>query len=256
MDEAMTDLTLQIAGKIFFDADVSGKTAALGKAAAIASEFMIDEMSSLFSLPDWVPSPSKRRKRWALRYLDETVRGFIHAWRHVGRDKGDLLSTLLLTVDEEGKGGMTDEQVRDEAMTLFMAGHDTTASGLTWIWHALAGHPQIAEEVSAELQRVVGNRQPTFTDVAQLSLLERVIKEPLRMYSPVIGVLTRCAVSPVEIGRYQIAKGSLVQMMSFVPHYDPRWFPEPEQFDPGRFAPGRVEAIPQFAYFGGADEWR
>ncbi len=249
MDGAMTDLTLRIAAKTLFDADVSGKTADLGMAAAIASEFMMDEMSSLFSLPDWLPLPSKRRKQWALRYLDETVRSFIHARRQFPQDKGDLLSMLLLAVDEQGKGGMTDEQVRDEVMTLFMAGHDTTASGLTWIWHALAGHPQIADEVSAELKRIVGNRRPAFTDVAQLPLLERVIKETLRMHSPAIGVLTRCAVSPVEIGGFHLAKGSLVQMMSFVPHYDPRWFTEPQTFDPERFSPGRIEAIPQFAYF-------
>jgi cytochrome P450 len=249
MDGAMTDLTLKIAAKTFFDADVSGKTADLGKAAAIASEFMMDEMSSLFSLPDWLPLPSKRRKHWALRYLDETVRGFIHARRQNPQDKGDLLSMLLLAVDEQDNGGLTDEQARDEVMTLFMAGHDTTASGLTWIWHALAGHPQIADEVSGELKRIIGDRRPTFTDVAQLQLLERVIKETLRMHSPAIGVLTRRAVSPVEIGGYHLAKGSLVQMMSFVPHYDPRWFTEPQTFDPERFAPGRIEAIPQFAYF-------
>lgn len=249
IEEAMTELTLKIAARTFFGADVSGKTAELGKAVAIASEFMIGEMSSLFTLPDWLPLPSKRRKKWALRYLDETVRGFIRAWRQAGRDNGDLLSMLLLAVDEEDKGGMTDEQVRDEAMTLFMAGHDTTASGLTWIWHALAGHPRIADEVSAELERVVGNRRPAFTDVAQLTFLERVIKETLRVHSPAIGVLTRSAISPVEIGGYHLAKGSLVQLMSFVPHHDPRWFPEPEKFDPGRFAPGRVEALPQFAYF-------
>ena len=199
MDEAMTDLTLKIAAKTFFDADVSGNTAELGKAAAIVSEFMIDEMSSLFSLPDWLPLPSKRRKKWAIRYLDETVRGFIHAWPRAGQDKGDLLSMLLLAVDEEGKEGMTDEQARDEVMTLFMAGHDTTASGLTWIWHALAGHPQIAEDVSAELN--AGRRQPpaNLRRRGSITFLERVIKETLRMHSPAIRVLTRIAVDPVEM---------------------------------------------------------
>ena len=144
---------------------------------------------------------------------------------------------------------MTDERACDEAMTLFMAGHDTTASGLTWIWHALASHPEIAAEVSADLELVIGGGRPAFADVARLTFLERVIKETLRMHSPAIGGLTRSAVGPVEIGGFRLAKGSLAHLMSFAPHDDSRGFPEPKRFDLGRFEPGRVEANPQFAYF-------
>ncbi len=123
----MTGLTLEIIGKTMFGAEISAETSEIGRAVAILSEVAIHEMQSPWTSPDWLPFPAKRRKRWAMRVLDETVRGFIRERRASGRDEGDLLSMLLLAVDSEGDGGrFTDEQVRDQCMTLLIAGHDTT----------------------------------------------------------------------------------------------------------------------------------
>jgi cytochrome P450 len=201
-------------------------------------------------LPDWLPLPEKRRKRWAMEKLDQTVRRFIRERRQSGLDRGDLLSMLLLAADEEGDGGrFTDEQARDQAMTLLIAGHDTTAAGLTWLFYCLARQPQAAALVHQELDAVLGGREPTASDLPQLSYTERAVKETLRLYPPAIAVFMRQALEDVEIAGYTVARNSLVQLFSYICQHDPRWFPEPERFDPDRFLPERQQAVPPFAYF-------
>jgi cytochrome P450 len=201
-------------------------------------------------LPDWLPLPEKRRKRWAMQRLNETVRRFIRERRESGQDKGDLLSMLLLAVDVEGDGGrFTDEQVRDQSMTLLIAGHDTTAAGLTWLFYCLARQPRAAALVHQELDAVLGGREPTASDLPQLSYTERVVKETLRLYPPAIAVFMRQALTDVEIAGYSLPRNSLVQMFSYICQHDPRWFPDPETFDPDRFLPERQRNLPPFAYF-------
>ena len=174
IDRAMTDLTLDIICKTMFDAQIDAETSDVGRAVAILSEVSVKEMKSLCSFPDWLPLPGKRRKRWAMQRLDETVRRFIRERRASGEDRGDLLSMLLLAVDEEGNGGqLTDEQVRDQSMTLLIAGHDTTAAGLTWTLYCLARYPRIAAHVQQELDAVLAGRTPVAGDLPQLSLTER-----------------------------------------------------------------------------------
>jgi len=246
----MTDLTLEIIAKTMFDAEIHAEASDLGHAVAILSEIAVKEMQSPWTLPDWLPLPEKRRKRWAMQRLDETVRRFIRERRASAVDKGDLLSMLLLAVDEEGDGGrFTDEQVRDQSMTLLIAGHDTTAAGLTWLFYCLARQPQIAGLVQQELDAVLGGREPTANDLPRLNYTERVVKETLRLYPPAIGVFMRQALADVEIGGYTVPQGSLVQLFSYVCQRDPRWFPEPETFDPDRFVPERQQTLPPFAYF-------
>jgi cytochrome P450 len=233
-----------------FDAEISADASDLGRAVAILSEIATKEMSSPWILPDWLPLAGKRRKRWAMKRLDETVRRFIRERRASGADQGDLLSMLLLAVDEEGDGGrFTDEQVRDQCMTLLIAGHDTTAAGLTWLFYCLARHPQAAALVYQELDIVLGGRQPTLSDLPWLKYTERVIKETLRLYPPAYAVFMRQALADVEIAGYTLPRGSLVQMFSYICQRDPRWFPEPDHFDPDRFLPERQQALPPFAYF-------
>jgi len=159
-----------------------------------------------------------------------------------------------LAVDEDGDGGgMSDLQVRDEAMTLFNAGHDTSAAALAWIWYAVASHPEIQDKLAEEAAAVLGDRPAQYADVAQLSYTERVVKESLRLYPPTWAMVPREAVEPVELGGYQLPRGSWVYIFPYVTHHDPRFFENPQVFDPDRFAAGRVEAIPQYAYipFGG-----
>jgi cytochrome P450 len=246
----MTDLTLEIIARTMFDAEISAEASDLGRAVAILSEIAVKEMESPWTLPDWLPLPEKRRKRWAMRRLDETVRRFIRERRESGADRGDLLSMLLLAADDEGDGGrFTDEQARDQSMTLLIAGHDTTAAGLTWLFYCLARNPQAAAMVHRELDEVLTGREPSAGDLARLSCTERAVKETLRLYPPAIGAFMRQALADVEIGGYTLPRGSLVQVFSYICQRDPRWFANPETFDPDRFLPERQQALPQFAHF-------
>jgi cytochrome P450 len=156
---------------------------------------------------------------------------------------------LLLAVDEEGdRRGMTDEQARDEAMTLFNAGHDSTAAGLAWIWYLVAKHPAVQDRTVKEVDEAVGGRAVTFADLPRLGYAERVVRESLRLYPPTWSLFPREALAEVELGGYVVPKEAWVSIFPWVLHRDARWVPEPERFDPDRFAPGRAEQIPQYAY--------
>lgn len=250
LSSAMTDLTLQVIGKTLFGADLRDEAADIGLAVAYLSEIGVQEFTSPFVLPDWLPLEVKRRKRWAIAHLDGVVRGFIRQWRANNQDRGDLLSMLLLAVDDEGdKARMTDEQVRDEAMTLLLAGHDTTAAGLVWCLYHLAKFPEVCERVRAEGSKLCGARLPTQADVAHMSYTERVVKESLRLFPPAIGVFGRRPIHPVTIGGYEIPTNGICRAFTYSTQRDPRWFPEPERFDPDRFLPEHEKERPQFAYF-------
>jgi cytochrome P450 len=248
--QAMTQLTLSIIARTLFDVEVSGQAAELGAAVRVLAEELLKDLSSFVLLPDWLPLPGKLRKRRALRTLDNLIWGIIRQRRASGVDKGDLLSMLLLAVDEESDGtGMTDRQVRDEALTLFNAGHDSTAAGLAWVWYLIARHPEVEARLLAEVRDVLGERPATYEDVARLRYLEMVLKESLRLYPPTVALFIREALEPVELGGYPVAKGDWVYLFAWVTQRDPRFFEEPEKFDPERFAPGRAEKIPPYAYF-------
>lgn len=254
LNVAMTDLTLQIIGRTLFGADLQEEAASIGKAVAILSEVGVQEFTSPVVLPDWLPLAAKRQKKWAMRHLDGVVRGFIRQWREKHEDRGDLLSMLLLAVDEEGdKSKLDDEQVRDEAMTLLLAGHDTTAAGLVWCLYHLAKFPDVLARVRSEADRVYGARPPAFADIAQLEYTQRVVKESLRLFPPAIGAFGRRAIEPVTIGGYQLPKNAICRPFFYSTHHDARWFPDPERFDPDRFLPEQEAGRPQFAYspFGG-----
>jgi cytochrome P450 len=249
-EEAMTGLTLEIIAKTFFDADLTAETRNLGKAVAVLSETAVREMGAVIHLPDWTPLPRIRAKKWAMIYLDSTIRRFIAERRKTGEDRGDLLSMLLHAVDsEDSKTRMTDEQARDEAMVLFLAGHDTTAAGLTWFWYIMGKYPEIQQRAHEEIESVLQKKSPGFADVVKLPYLSSVIKETLRLYPPAIGVFAREAKENIELGGYQIPKGSIVYAFSYVTHRDERWFPEPERFDPERFLGEKERKFSPFAYF-------
>ena len=232
-----------------FDAEMTGRAAQLGDAVADLSDIFVREISAVVSLPDWLPLPSKRRKRRALRLLDTMIRDIIRERRASGEDRGDLLSLLLLATDDEGDGlGMSDEQARDEAITAFNAGHDTTATALAWVWSLLATHADVQDRVSGEVREVLGGRPATFEDVARLEYTQRVIKESMRLYPPTWTLFAREACEDLTIGDWSIPKGSWVMMFPYVTHRDPRFFENPERFDPERFSDERAEQIPQYAY--------
>ena len=250
MADEMTHLTLAIIAHILFGVDLSADAPRFAEAVQVLSTELEREFVAPVVWPDWMALPSKRRKRAALNVVDELIRGLIRQRVDAGHDASDVLSMLLAAVDAEGDGSeMTEKQVRDEAMTLFNAGHDTTASALMWTWSLLATYPQVEARTRDEVRTVLGDRVATSADVNKLPYLTMVIKEALRLYPPTVALLGRQATWAVELGRHHLAKGSWVYLMPYVTQRDPRFFPDPELFDPERFSPGRIEQIPSHAFF-------
>ena len=249
MSEEMMQLTLGIVGKTLFAADVVSEAQQVGEAMTVVMDLFNTITIPFFELLQRLPLPQLRRFDNARVRLDAIIYRLIEERRRSGEDRGDLLSMLLLAQDTEGDGGaMTDEQLRDELMTIFLAGHETTANALTWTWYLLSQNPAAETKLHDEIDRVLERRLPTFEDVAQLKYTEMVLAESMRLYPPAWAI-GRLAMNESEIGGYVVPKKSLVLMSQFVMHRDPRYFPEPLRFDPDRWTAGSREARPQFSYF-------
>jgi cytochrome P450 len=193
-----------------------------------------------------LPVPSVRRFEKARKTLDEIIYRIIDERRSSGEDRGDLLSMLLLAEDEQGSGRMSNEQVRDEALTLFLAGHETTANALTWTWYLLSQNPQSEARFHAELDTVLQGRTPVPEDFSRLRYTEAVLAESMRLYPPAWGI-GRMALKHYEAFGYPVEPGEI--MSPYVVHRDPRWYPDPERFDPDRWSPELRGSRPKFAYF-------
>ncbi|HYO89035.1 MAG TPA: cytochrome P450 [Candidatus Limnocylindrales bacterium] len=246
MDQAMSALTMRIIAKTLFDANVED-TAAIGEAVTAALREADDRLNRLILLPDWAPTKSNRIMREAMVALNGIIERFINDRRASGEDTGDLLSMLLMARDEDTDGQMTDKQVRDEAMTLFGAGHETTSHALSWTWYMLSQHPEVEARLHDELAAVLGGRAPTLEDLPQVPYTEQVIKEAMRLYPPA-WITTREAVDDIEIAGYIVKKGEVVVIPIYSLHHDAHYFPEPERYDPDRFSPEREKDIPKYAY--------
>lgn len=244
----MMRLALSISTKTLFGAEVGDECDRVGAALGDLMK-LTDELarSGLMGLPAWLPIPTNRRIKAAVQCLDEIVLKIIDAWRASGEDRGDLLSMLLLSEDENGQR-MTDAQVRDEAVTLFLAGYETTANALTWTWILLAQHPDVEAKLHDELARVLGGRLPVMSDMRYLTYTQQIIKESMRLYPPV-PTLARQALEDVTVGGYHIPKGATVLICPHNIHRDPRWYDDPDAFKPERFAPENEAALPKYAYF-------
>ncbi len=251
MAQEMMRLTLAIVGQTLFSANVEEDAKEIG----IALEAILD-LFNLVMLPfseilEKLPLPFVKRFQRARETLDRIIYRMIDERRASGEDKGDLLSMLLMARDQEdlASGGMSDEQVRDEAMTLFLAGHETTANALTWTWYLLSQNPQIAARMHAEIDDVLQDgRVPGFDDLPQLKYVEMVLAEGMRLYPPPWGV-GRKAIGPHRIGEYTAEPGSIMLMSPYVMHRDPRYYVDPERFDPDRWLPEIAAQRPKFAYF-------
>ncbi len=243
----MMRLTLGIVVETLFDAEVEGETDAVGRAIDVGTREAAREVLDFFTLPEWVPTPGRARARRAVKELDRVVLGMISERRAEGHDHGDLLSMLLAAQDDEGVG-MSDRQLHDEAMTLFLAGHETTASTLTWAWVLLAENPKVEKALHNELDEVLGGRRPTVADVPALRYADAVIKEAMRLYPPVPMVACRAA-REVELKGYRVPTGTQLLMSPWVVQRDPRFFDGPEEFRPTRWLGDAVKGLPDYAYF-------
>lgn len=249
ISEEMMRLTLGIVGKTLFDADVVSDAKQVGEAMTVVMDLFNTLTIPFFELLQKLPLPQLRRFDSAKARLDAIIYRLIEERRRSGVDRGDLLSMLLLAQDTEGDGGtMTNEQLRDEVMTIFLAGHETTANALTWTWYLLSQNSAVEVKLHEEIDRVLAGRLPTFEDVAQLKYTEMVLAESMRLYPPA-WALGRLAMTECQIGGYVVPKKSLVLMSQYVMHRDPRYFPEPLVFDPDRWTVAARESRPQFSYF-------
>ena len=249
ISEEMMRLTLAIVGKTLFDADVESDAPDVGEAMSVAMESFETLTLPFFELLQKLPLPRLRRFDDARTKLDRIIYRLIEDRRRSGIDRGDLLSMLLLAQDEEGDGGqMSDAQLRDELMTIFLAGHETTANALTWTWYLLSQHPEVEKKLHRELDDVLRSEPPNFADVASLPYTEKVLSESMRLYPPAWAI-GRLATVDCEIGGYAIARRSLVVMSQFVMHRDSRYYDDPLRFDPERWSGEARESRPQFSYF-------
>lgn len=249
--EDMMAVTLNIVAEALFGADVSADAGHMGR---IISELMeefgrILGLAARFQPPAWVPTPANRRFRASARKVDRVILRVIDARRRnpSGPAQDDLLSLLIAARDEDGST-MTDAQVRDEAVTLFLAGHETTALALTYSLYLLALHPECQARVADELARVLDGRTPGLGDLESLKYTDAVLHESMRLYPPA-WVMARQALTEVEIGGFHFPKGAEFVMTPWVVHRDPKSFADPEAFKPERWEGDLAQRLPRFAYF-------
>ena len=245
--EEMTLLTQRVVARTLFSADVSGDSREMGQALSNIVRPFASQTTLKWILDNRLPTPAHLRFNRDVRRIDRFVYRLIAERRASEEDTGDLLSMLLRAQDEDGSG-MTDKQLRDELMTIFLAGHETTAVALTWAWYLLARNPLAEERLAAELSEVLGGRAPTVGDLPRLRYAEWVVKEAMRLYPPAWAVGREC-VRECEVGGYRVPVGMQVIAYPWVAHRDPRWFPDPQAFRPERWGEEAMSKLPKYAYF-------
>jgi cytochrome P450 len=242
----MMRLTLQIVGKTLFDADVTQDAQNVGRSMEQLLEIGANFRRTLF-VPQWLPTPTNLRLEFAIRKIERVLYRIIAERRESGRDAGDLLSMLLAAQDEDGSR-MDDKQLRDETITLFLAGHETTANALSWTWWLLANNPPAEAKLHEELRGVLGSRLPTLEDLPKLAYTHYVLTESMRLYPPAWGT-ARTAIENHEIAGYLVPKGSGVSFAQWTVHRDERWYDAPDEFRPERWEGDLMKRLPRFAYF-------
>ncbi len=247
MAREMMHLTLAVAGKTLFDADIEQEADEIGAALSAALLLFRRTSSPFYPVLEKLPLASNRRFAQANQRLDQTIYRMIAEHRR-NPNHDDLLGMLMAAQDEEGGGQMTDQQLRDEAMTIFLAGHETTAIATTWTWYLLSQHPEVEERLHAELRHVLDGRLPAFADIPSLPYTRRVFAEAMRLYPPAY-VVGRQSIEAYEVCGYSIPVGSTILMSQYVMHRNPRYFPDPERFDPQRWTPEAEAQRPKFSYF-------
>ena len=248
--QEMMRLTLAVVGKTLFDAEMEGEATEIRDALDTMGHVFQSNPTPLQTLLAKLPfNRNDQRFEAAKARLDAIIYRIIDERRASHEDRGDLLSMLLATQDTEGDGkGMTNEQVRDEAMTLFLAGHDTTSNALSWTWYLLAQYPQVEAKLHAELDTILQGRLPTFEDLPKLKYTEAVLTEAMRMYPPAWTVGRR-VLKDYQVDGHTIPANSFVLTSQYVMHHNPLYFHDPETFKPERWTPEFRATLPKFAYF-------
>jgi cytochrome P450 len=246
--QEMMRVTLAIAGKTLFGVDVESQAREVRQALTEVMESFWLSMMPFANVIERLPVGPMRRARDARERLDAIIYGMIAERRANHRDRGDLLSMLLVAQDEDDGSTMTDRQVRDEAMTIFLAGHETTANALTWTWYLVSQSPEVEARLHEEVDRVLQGRPPEVADIPSLAFVERVVTESMRLYPPA-WMIGRRAIDAYPIGEYVAPPRTIFLMSPWAMHRDARFFREPDRFHPDRWTPEFKAALPKFAYF-------
>jgi cytochrome P450 len=246
--EQMTALTMRVIARTILGIDFAGASKEVLEAFEVGLDYANSVVENIVPLPDWVPTPAHLRFQKSKRVLHDQVNQLIEQRRRDNQEGKDLLSLMMRARDEESGAGFSDELLRDEALTFFAAGHETTTQSLKWAFYMLSRHPDVGQKVYDEARRVLGGRPPTFKDVGQLEYTKRVIHEVMRLWPPV-WMMDREAVAEDELGGYAVAPGTQVAFSQWVMHRHPAYWDNSEGFDPERFSPERSAGRPHGVYF-------
>jgi cytochrome P450 len=247
LHEAMMQLTMRIVARALFNADVAQDAEAIGHAISDGLHDTSERVTNPLVLPEWLPTPRNLAGRRRIALLHRTIDHFIEDRHQSDEDRGDLLSMLLLAQDDDGSR-MSDKQVRDVALTLFIAGHETTANALTWTFYLLAQHPQIEALLHKEVDQVLGGRVPAMDDLAHLPCVRMIVKEAMRLYPPA-WIVPCIAIQSFELAGHMIQKGDLLFNSPYTMHRHPGYFPSPESFIPERWTDAFEKNLPKYAYY-------
>ena len=244
---AFSQLTMKVITRTLFGMGLSNEEMErVAKALDYAVNYILKAIV-LNSLPSWMPAPGKKEFENSIKQIDETVYRIIAGSRKDNGQSNHLMAMLLDMVDDETGEGMTDQQLRDEVTTLFLAGYETTSIALAWAWDFLTHHPDVMEKLQAEVDAVLGDRMPTFADLMKLPYSRMILNETLRI-RPAAWQLPRTAIDDDEIDGYLIPAGTTITGLIYMCHYHPEEWDNPEVFDPERFQPDRAEKRHKFAY--------
>ncbi len=241
----MTSITFRVVAKTLFDAEVADDIAEIAGAFDTGIEEIARRIRRPVLVPDWVPTPGNRRYRHAVRRMDRLVYRIIEEHRD-GHDRGDLLSALLQVRDEDGRP-MDEKQLRDETITMLLAGHETTALALTWTWYLLSQYPKVVTRLEEEVDAALDGRPPDVRDLPQLPYTDRIVRESMRIYPPAYS-FGREALEDDEILGWPVPAGTTLFVFPWVLHRDPRFYPDPLRFDPDRWTESFESGLPRHAY--------
>lgn len=246
IDPSMARITVKVIVSVMFGTELDDRTTQTVENNLEPLGKMFEPKPAQFLLPEWVPTPERIEFENAVANLEEVLDTLVHERKATEDGEMDLLSILLRAQSDVDE--VTEELVRDELMTILLAGHDTTALSLTYTWYLLSQHPEIERRVHDEIDEVLGDELPTASDVRDLDLTERVIQEAMRLYPPVYTTF-REPTEPIQLGGYQVPEGALVMLPQWGVHRDPRWYDDPETFDPDRWTSDRASGRPNYSYF-------
>ncbi len=244
----MMRLAMSVIARTMLSVDLDERAVTAARSFVEVLEFVSRRSMRLLDLPLYVPTPENLSFRRAMYVLDNFILGIIAERRRNPNPPDDLLTKLLTARDPETGEAMSLRQVRDEVLTIFFAGHETTAQALTWAWYLLDSHPEVVERLQSEVDAALGGHAPAPADLPKLDYARMIVSETMRLYPPV-WIFVRDAVGPDQLGGYDVPAGSMIMLSQYLTHRYPEFWPDPERFDPERFTPGAEETRPRYAYF-------